>query len=116
MYVVQCGDYKQSYYCGITTDLDRRIKEHNQSKKGAKYTRSRRPVRLMFSQLCESKSDARKKEAAVKKLNRSQKLRYMCDEIEKEMLAQVAKIDEVENVKSGDAKIKGTPTPDNSSS
>ena len=118
MYVVQCGDYKQSYYCGITTDPDRRIKEHNESKKGAKYTRSRRPVRLMFTQLCKSRSDALKKEAAFKKLSRPQKLQYMCDHIEAEMLAQISKVEvnKMEDVNTPNNSVKSAPKPDNSTS
>ena len=117
MYVVQCGDHTQSYYCGITTDPDRRVREHNENnKKGAKYTRSRRPVRLMFTQLCESKSDALKKEAAFKKLTRSQKLQYMCDHIEQQTLAQIAKADQMNAMKDADSKIEDNPKPDNSSS
>ena len=94
MYVVECRD--RSWYCGISTDPDRRIKEHNETKKGAKYTRSRRPCKLLFTQVCESRSDALKKEAAFKKLTRDKKLEYMCDAIEKEMLAQIAKMEEMQ--------------------
>lgn len=106
MYVVQCGDHTESYYCGISTDPDRRLKEHNESKRGAKYTRSRRPVRLVFTQECESKSDALKKEAAFKKLTRSQKLKYMCDYIEEQVALQVANSPQVKEVKNGDANIE----------
>ncbi len=113
MYVVQCGDHTQSYYCGITTDLERRVKEHNESKKGAKYTRSRRPVRLMFTQVCESRSDALKKEAAFKKLNRTQKLEYMVEHIEQETLRQLAKVKKMEVVETCNGTIQDTPGPDN---
>lgn len=117
MYVVQCGDHTQSYYCGITTDPERRVKEHNESKKkGAKYTRSRRPVRLMFTQKCESRSDALKKEAAFKKLSREKKLQYMIDHIEEEMLAQIAKAKEMETVKNSDSRVENKPEPGDSSS
>ena len=77
MYVVTCSD--QSYYCGITTSLDRRVDEHNTKKKGAKYTRSRRPVTLFFSEEFPDRSSALKAEAAFKKLTRRQKLKYMSD-------------------------------------
>ena len=116
MYVVQCGDHTQSYYCGITTDPERRVKEHNESKKGAKYTRSRRPVRLMFTQKCESRSDALKKEAAFKKLSRDKKLQYMVEHIEEEMLAQITKAKEMEAMKNSNAEVKNTPKPGDSSS
>ena len=113
MYVLQCDDKNQSYYCGISTDPQRRLKEHNQSKKGAKYTRSRRPVRLMFVQECESKSDALKKEAAFKKLSRSQKLVYMCDVIEAGMLAQAAasEINQVDQVQDTNKKVDNKTKP-----
>ena len=116
MYVVQCGDHTQSYYCGITTDPERRVKEHNESKKGAKYTRSRRPVRLMFTQKCESRSDALKKEAAFKKLSRDKKLQYMVEHIEEEMLAQITKAKEMEAMKNSNSEVKNAPEPGDSSS
>lgn len=88
MYVLSCKG--GSYYCGITKDLDRRIKEHNESpKKGAKYTRSRRPVVLFYSEDHPDRSSAAKAEARFKKLTRRQKLKYMADQVtirhEKEM-------------------------------
>ena len=58
LYVVKCAD--DSLYTGITTDVVRRINEHNYSRKGAKYTRVRRPVELVFLKICESMSDASK--------------------------------------------------------
>lgn len=71
VYIVRCSD--QSLYTGITTDLSRRMKEHNESKNGAKYTRLRRPVRLVWNQTCENRSDASKKEFAIKKLRKKAK-------------------------------------------
>lgn len=71
VYIVQCKD--GTYYTGISTDVDRRVKEHNGSKKGAKYTSSRRPVILMWSEIQESQSVALKRELAIKKLTRTQK-------------------------------------------
>ena len=115
MYVVQCGDHTQSLYCGISTDPDRRLKEHNESKRGAKYTRSRRPVRLLFVQECGTRSEALKKEAAFKKLTRSKKLAYMCEAIEQETLLQLAKVKKVEVVETRNGTIQDTPTPDNDS-
>ena len=61
-------------YTGITTDLKRRIIEHNDSNLGAKYTSSRRPVKLVFSKKFKSRSTASKEEARIKKLKRAQKL------------------------------------------
>ena len=48
VYILECADH--TFYTGITTNLDRRIKEHNTSKVGAKYTKVRRPVKLIYSQ------------------------------------------------------------------
>ncbi len=70
VYILECAD--GTYYTGWTNDLDRRLLAHN-SGKGAKYTRSRRPVTLVYSAACESESEARSREYAIKQLNRSQK-------------------------------------------
>ncbi len=71
-YVIRCSD--DSLYAGVTTDLQRRISEHNSGKRGAKYTRSRRPVRLVFSEQLANRSEAQRKEISFKKLARKQKL------------------------------------------
>ena len=71
VYIVRCND--NSLYTGITTDLKRRLHEHNQTKKGAKYTRSRRPVSLVYSKLVENRSIAQKEEYKIKKLNKIKK-------------------------------------------
>ncbi len=72
LYIVECVD--ETLYTGITTDLKRRINEHNTAKLGAKYTSSRRPVKLVYSKKFKSRSVASKEEALVKKLKRIQKL------------------------------------------
>jgi len=72
VYIVQCKD--QSLYTGITTDLSRRLEEHNTSDKGARYTRTRRPVVLIYSERTESRSVASQREYAIKKLTRKNKL------------------------------------------
>jgi len=72
VYIVQCSD--KSLYTGITVDLDRRVLEHNTSNKGAKYTRPRRPVQLVYSEAHEDRSSASKRESAIKKLSRTEKL------------------------------------------
>ncbi len=73
VYIVECAD--RSLYTGVSTNLERRVIEHNScNTKGAKYTRTRRPVTLVYSQECESRSLACQREAAIKKLNRHQKL------------------------------------------
>ncbi len=67
-----CSD--GTYYTGITTDTERRVDEHNSSLKGAKYTRHRRPVTLVYSEIYENKSGAAKREYAIKSLTRAQKI------------------------------------------
>ena len=72
VYLLQCND--QSLYVGITTDLQRRLQEHNgMTPGGARYTRSRRPVRLVWSEPSNSRSAAAQREAAIRKLSRIQK-------------------------------------------
>jgi putative endonuclease len=75
LYILKCAD--KTLYSGITTDLVRRVKEHNTSKLGAKYTRSRRPVRLVFSKRFLNRSTASKAEAKVKSLTRLEKLKLL---------------------------------------
>jgi len=71
LYVVRCGD--DTLYTGITTDLKRRLNEHNTSKRGAKYTKTRRPINLVYYELHQSRSNAQKAEHKFKKLTRQQK-------------------------------------------
>lgn len=70
--MLKCSD--DTLYTGITTDLDRRVDEHNSSPKAAKYTRVRRPVELIYFESCENKSSASKREYEIKQLSRVQKL------------------------------------------
>ncbi len=72
VYIVECSD--GTYYTGYTRNISRRINEHNYSiKKAAKYTRSRRPVKLVYSEVHNSVSSALKREYQIKKLSRKQK-------------------------------------------
>ena len=73
LYAVICSD--SSIYVGITTDVERRIREHNNSCKGAKYTRSRRPVSLVYVEAHYDRSSASKAESRYKKLKRSEKIK-----------------------------------------
>ena len=75
VYIVRCSD--GTLYTGITTDLERRIEEHNDSVKGAKYTRSRRPVTLVYSETCPDKSEASRREYRIKRMTRQQKERMI---------------------------------------
>jgi len=70
VYIVECAD--SSLYAGYTSDLDKRLKVHNQGK-GSKYTRSRLPVKLVYSETVESKSNGLKREYQIKQLTRKQK-------------------------------------------
>ena len=70
MYLLECAD--QTIYCGWTNDLDKRVKAHNEGK-GAKYTKSRRPVSLVYWEVFSSKQEAMRREAAIKRLNRREK-------------------------------------------
>ena len=71
VYIVECSD--KTLYTGIASDLERRIDEHNTSDKGAKYTRSRRPVKLVHSEVYPNRSSASKREYAIKKMKREAK-------------------------------------------
>lgn len=70
VYLLECAD--GTLYTGYTTDLARRLKRHGEGK-GAKYTRSRLPVRLVYSEACASKSEALKREYEIKQLTRAEK-------------------------------------------
>jgi putative endonuclease len=72
VYILRCAD--GTLYTGITTDLARRVDEHNAGKAGARYTRSRRPVALVYSEAAENRSEASKREHAIKKLPLSGKI------------------------------------------
>ena len=73
VYLVQCSD--ESLYCGITTDITRRIYEHNgKGNRGARYTRAHRPVTLKWYEEYLDRSSAAKREYAIKRLNHQQKM------------------------------------------
>ena len=71
LYILECAD--KTLYTGITTDLKRRIEEHNGTKKGAKYTSARRPVRVVYTRKFKNRSNASREEARIKKLKKSEK-------------------------------------------
>ncbi|MFC1720738.1 GIY-YIG nuclease family protein [Patescibacteria group bacterium] len=72
VYILKCSD--DTLYCGSTVDLEKRLKEHNESKNGAKYTFARRPVTLVYQEECETLAIARAREAEIKRLSRKEKL------------------------------------------
>lgn len=72
VYIVKCTD--KSLYTGVTTNLEKRIKEHNgQLKGGAKYTRSKRPVKLVHFEEYETRKIAADREREIKKMDRAEK-------------------------------------------
>jgi putative endonuclease len=75
LYILKCAD--KTLYTGICIDLEKRIKEHNLSKLAAKYTRGRRPVKLVFSQKFRNRSAASIKEYRIKQLSRIEKLKMI---------------------------------------
>ena len=72
VYLLRCAD--DTLYCGWTTDLKRRVAAHNMGS-GAKYTRSRRPVRLLYYEEYEDRHDALSREWHIKRLSRNEKIR-----------------------------------------
>lgn len=74
VYILKCAD--ETLYTGWTNNLEKRINTHNKGK-GAKYTRARLPVELVYSEVFECKIDAQKREYAIKKLKRSEKLKLI---------------------------------------
>lgn len=78
VYMLKCAD--DTLYTGVTTDLQRRVNEHNTSTIGAKYTRNRRPVELIYFEKCEGKVDAMQREYAIKQLSRKDKLKLSCND------------------------------------
>jgi putative endonuclease len=74
VYILKCKD--GTLYTGYTNNLERRIKTHN-SGKGAKYTRCRLPVELVYSEAYETKSDAMKREYYIKQMSRENKMKLI---------------------------------------
>jgi len=72
VYILECSD--QTLYTGWTDDIEKRLHEHNGGRKGAKYTKSRRPVRVVHIERCADISDALRREARIKSLSRAGKL------------------------------------------
>ncbi|RXJ60949.1 GIY-YIG nuclease family protein [Candidatus Marinarcus aquaticus] len=71
VYILKCCD--GTLYTGIAKDVQKRLEEHNSSQKGAKYTKARRPVKLLYSESSKDRSSASKREYEIKKLSRTQK-------------------------------------------
>ncbi len=72
IYILECGD--KTLYCGITNNLDNRMRQHNgEIKGGAKYTRSRQPCRIAYTEEVATRSETLKREHVIKKMTRSDK-------------------------------------------
>lgn len=71
VYIIRCAD--GTLYTGVTTDIDKRIWQHNHSPRGARYTRARRPVQLVYSETAADRAAACRREAAIKRCARSGK-------------------------------------------
>ncbi len=71
LYILRCSD--NSLYCGQTNDLKRRVKEHNSDNSKSKYTRSRRPVKLVYFEKYKTVNEALKREFEIKKMSRFKK-------------------------------------------
>jgi len=74
VYIIECAD--QTLYTGWTTNIEARVETHNAGS-GAKYTRGRGPVKLVYSESFETKQDAMRREAEIKKLTRNEKMRLI---------------------------------------
>ncbi len=72
LYLLECSD--KSIYTGITTDVTRRLAEHKNGKRGAKYTRARGAVKIIYSEHHKTRSAALKREAEIKRWRRAKKL------------------------------------------
>jgi putative endonuclease len=77
VYILRCAD--GTLYTGVTNDIVRRLAAHNGSTRGARYTRSRRPVVLVYQARCRNRSAAQKREASLKSLSRAEKLALIKD-------------------------------------
>ncbi|PIR87281.1 MAG: hypothetical protein COU11_01280 [Candidatus Harrisonbacteria bacterium CG10_big_fil_rev_8_21_14_0_10_49_15] len=75
VYILECAD--SSLYVGSTNNLQKRLKQHNESKQGAHYTKIRRPVVLRYQEECSSFATSRRREAELKKLPRDKKLKLI---------------------------------------
>lgn len=75
VYILECAD--KTLYCGSTNNLEKRLKDHNNSKSGAHYTKIRRPVALKYSEEVSTYAEARKREAEIKRMERSEKMKLI---------------------------------------
>ena len=106
-YMLRCKD--GTLYTGWTTDLEKRVQAHNDGK-GAKYTKSRTPVSLVYVEVFETKQEALRRESAIKKMSRSDKLKLIQENKSDQILVHADKVTqaaahdkEMENLMSAEA-------------
>ena len=75
VYMLECND--KTLYTGVTNNIENRLHQHNYGQVGAKYTRARRPVKLVYTEAQENKSEAMKREHVIKKLTRTEKIQLI---------------------------------------
>jgi putative endonuclease len=75
VYILECKD--KTLYAGITNNLEKRLEQHNTGSEGAKYTRARRPVKCVYQEEQQNRSEATKREMEIKKLSRLEKLKLI---------------------------------------
>ena len=103
-YILKCAD--DTLYVGSTNDLEKRLHQHNNLKQGAHYTKIRRPVVMVYSEVCESFSVARKREAELKRLSRAEKL-----DLIKDSTARTVEAPKKSRAKNISAKVRTVKTP-----
>lgn len=89
VYIVSCGD--RTLYTGITTDPKRRLREHNSTRNGARYTRGRRPVTLVYLECFPTRSAASKREHLIKKMPLAMKIQLLHDHPVHRMLTTISR-------------------------
>lgn len=72
VYILECVD--TTLYVGSTNDLEKRVHQHNNSKNGAHYTKIRRPVKLVYSEILKTYGESRAREAEIKRMRRAEKI------------------------------------------
>jgi putative endonuclease len=89
VYMVSCRD--RTLYTGITSDPERRVKEHNSAGNGARYTRGRRPVNLVYLEYCPSRSAASKRELFIKRMSVARKNKLVGDRETNQIVAYISR-------------------------
>ena len=75
VYILECSD--KTLYTGITNNMEKRLEQHNHGQEAAKYTRARRPVKCVYQEIQANRSEATKREMAIKQLKRAEKIKLI---------------------------------------